>query len=108
MARKSAGLPAKAWGEMTKGEKLSAATELALDAVRQILELGIDPDDVKLLAQVKDTALQIISQQIRVQENELRALPRDEPLLEYRAALAKFEDEQVRARSKSKRGEVEE
>ena len=56
----------KPWDRMTKAEKLSRATDLALDCARQILELGIDPKDVKLLAQVKDTALTIISQQIRL------------------------------------------
>jgi hypothetical protein len=56
----------------SKADKLSKATELALDIVQQILELGVDPADVKLLAQVKDTALSVISQQIRVDEGRLR------------------------------------
>ena len=54
------------WTEMSKAEKLGRATELALDCVRDILELGIDPSDAKTLAIVKDTALNIISQQIRL------------------------------------------
>jgi len=56
----------------SKADKLSRATELALDIVQQILELGVDPADVKLLAQVKDCALSVISQQIRVDEGRLR------------------------------------
>ena len=54
------------WTEMSKAEKLGRATERALDCVRDILELGIDPSDAKTLAIVKDTALNIISQQIRL------------------------------------------
>jgi len=97
--------PAKPWDEMTKAEKLSAATELALDNVRQILELGITPEDVKLLAQVKDTALTIISQQIRIEENELKAPRQDEPLTEYRLAVKEFEEQERRRNSKAKRKE---
>jgi hypothetical protein len=96
-------VPAKPWDEMTKAEKLSAATELALDNVRQILELGINPEDVKLLAQVKDTALTIISQQIRIEENELKAPRQDEPLTEYRLAVKEFEEQERRRNSKAKR-----
>ena len=98
-------LPAKPWDEMTKAEKLSAATELALDNVKQILELGINPEDVKLLAQVKDTALTIISQQIRIEENELKAPRQDEPLTEYQAAVKEFEEQERRRKSKAKRKE---
>jgi hypothetical protein len=93
----------KPWDEMSKAEKLSAATELALDNVRQILELGINPEDVKLLAQVKDTALTIISQQIRIEENELKAPRQDEPLTEYRQAVKAFEEQEARRNSKAKR-----
>ena len=57
---------------LSKADKHSAATDLALDIVRQILELGVDPSDVKLLAQVKETALTVISQAIRLGESELR------------------------------------
>jgi hypothetical protein len=98
-------VPAKPWDEMTKAEKLSAATELALDNVRAILELGIDAGDVKLLAQVKDTALTIISQQIRIEENDLRAPRQDEPLTEYRLAVKEFEEQEARRNPKAKRKE---
>ena len=74
MAMKKPTMPAVPSGVSlrSKADKLSRATELALDIVQQILELGVDPSDVKLLAQVKDTALTIISQQIRVDEGRLR------------------------------------
>ena len=58
--------PPRSWGDLTKAEKLSHTADLALDCTRQILELGIDPSDAKTLAIVKDTALNIISQQIRL------------------------------------------
>jgi hypothetical protein len=51
---------------LTKAERLGRATDLALTCVMEILELGIDPSDTKTLAIVKDTALNIISQQIRL------------------------------------------
>jgi len=51
---------------LTKAEQLGRATELALNCVREILGLGIDRSDAKTLAIMKDTALNIISQQIRL------------------------------------------
>jgi hypothetical protein len=54
------------WESMSKAEKLSKAADLALDAARQILELGVDPSDPRLLQIVKDTALSVIAQQVRV------------------------------------------
>jgi hypothetical protein len=75
---------------LTKADKLSRATELALDIVQQILELGVDPSDVKLLAQVKDTALTIISQQIRVDEGRLRGA-RSPDTSSYEDMLKAFE-----------------
>jgi hypothetical protein len=62
-------LPAR---PLSKADKHSLATDLALDIVQQILELGVDPSDPKILAQVKDTALTVIGQAIRLSENELR------------------------------------
>jgi hypothetical protein len=57
---------------LTQAAKLANATDLALDIVQQILKLGVDPSDVRLLAQVKDTALTVIGQAIRLGESELR------------------------------------
>jgi hypothetical protein len=68
----AAALPAKRWAEMTKAEKLSANADLSLDVIRKILELAVDPDNVKLLAQIKDAALTTISQQVRLDEQWMR------------------------------------
>ena len=65
----------KPWGEMSKGQKLAANTDLALDFTRQLLELPFDPENVKLLGHQKDAALTIISQQIRIEAERLRAPP---------------------------------
>jgi hypothetical protein len=84
-------LPARPWDELTTGEKLAANTDLSLDIIRQILELRVDPDNVKLLAQIKDAALSIISHQIRVEEGRLRQPSDEQPMLEFEAALARQE-----------------
>jgi hypothetical protein len=92
MARTPLTVPApapKAWESMSKAEKLSAATDLALGIVHQILELGIDARDVKLLAQVKDTALAIISAQVRVDEKAL-SRQQDRLAAEREQALARL------------------
>ena len=68
-------VPMKPWGEMSKGEKLAANTDLALDVTRQILELEVDAGDPRVLGHVKDTALTIIGQQIRIEAERLRAPP---------------------------------
>jgi hypothetical protein len=65
-------VPEKPWDEMTKAEKLSANTDMSLDVTRQILELGVDPSDPKVLGHVKDTALTLIGQQIRLDSERLR------------------------------------
>jgi hypothetical protein len=98
-------LPEQPWEKMSSGQKLSIATAMALDVVKQILELGINPEDVKLLAQVKDTALTIISQQIRIEASALRAPRQDEPLTEYMLAVKEFEESERRRNSKAKRKE---
>jgi hypothetical protein len=88
-------LPARPWDELTTGEKLVANTDLSLDIIRQILELGVDPENVKLLAQIKDAALTIISQQIRVEEGRLRPPASDGRMPEYEAALARYEEREA-------------
>lgn len=74
----------------TKAAKLSQATELALDKVIEILSMPVDANDLRLMAQIKDTALQIISQQIRVDEQRLRQRE-GEQLVEYTAAVERQE-----------------
>jgi hypothetical protein len=69
----AAALAAKPWGEMTKAQRLAHNTDLALGAVKTILELEVDPANLKLLGHIKDTALGVISQQIKVDERQLSA-----------------------------------
>jgi hypothetical protein len=77
MAKKKPTVPAvpavapKAWDEMTEAERLKYNTNLALTATKTILELEVDPTNLKLLGHIKDTALQTISQQIKVDERQL-------------------------------------
>jgi hypothetical protein len=59
---------AKPWAAMTQAERLAANADRALEVTRQILELPVDPDNPKLLAHIKEVALTVIGQQIRVSE----------------------------------------
>jgi hypothetical protein len=63
----------RAWPSLTKAEKLGAVTDVALDIAREILALGVDPSDTRILQIVKDTALSVISNQIRVDTAVLTA-----------------------------------
>jgi hypothetical protein len=63
----------KPWDRMTKGEKLSFATDLGLDVVKAILELGVDPSNPKVLNIVKETALTVVSTQVKVDQEKMRA-----------------------------------
>jgi hypothetical protein len=71
----AAGDPARPWGNMSKGERMSYSADLALNFTRQLLELPFDPKNLKLLGHQKDAALTIISQQIRIEAERLRAPP---------------------------------
>ena len=71
----AAGVPAKPRADMTKGERLSHNVDLSLEFTRQLLELPFDPANLKLLGHQKDAALTLISQQIRVETERLRAPP---------------------------------
>ena len=66
-------VPERPWSELTKAEKLGDVTNVALDIAREILALGVDPSDPKILQIVKDTALSVISNQIRVDTAVLAA-----------------------------------
>src|SRR5262249_49775005 len=69
--------------------------------IRQILALEIDPENVKLLAQIKDVALAVISQQIRVDEGKLRPPASGERrLVEYEAAERAYERSLLKKPSK--------
>jgi hypothetical protein len=71
----AAGVPAKPRADMTKGERLSHNVDLSLEFTRQLLELPFDPENLKLLGHQKDAALTLISQQIRIESERLRAPP---------------------------------
>ena len=58
---------------MGKADKLSYATDLGLDVVKRILELGVDPTNPRVLGHVKDTALTIVGLQVKVDQERLRA-----------------------------------
>jgi hypothetical protein len=64
--------PAVPWADMTKGERMAYNADLALNFARQLLELPFDPRNLKMLGLQKDAALTIISQQIRVESEQLR------------------------------------
>jgi hypothetical protein len=60
---------------LTKGEQLARNANLALNFVRRLLEVSCDPANLKMLGHQKDAALTIISQQIRVEAEQLREPP---------------------------------
>jgi hypothetical protein len=64
--------PQVPWDSLTKGERLARNANLALSFVRQLLEVPFDPENLKMLAHQKDAALTIISQQVRVEAEQLR------------------------------------
>jgi len=68
----------RVWETLSKAAKLSHNADLALDCARQILELGVDPSDPKLLSIVKETALSVIAAQIRLDELRMND-PGDQP-----------------------------
>lgn len=92
----------------TKAAKLAAATELALDRLLEMLAVPIDLTDPKvdwrMVSQVKDVALQVVSQQIRVDQAQLRARE-GEQLVEYEAAVARQEQLLEPAKGKAPVGE---
>jgi len=69
------------WPELSKADKLAAATDLGLDVAMKVLteggrlldERGLEGMDPKLLAEVRGTALSIISDQIRIDAAVLQA-----------------------------------
>ena len=71
----AAGVPAQPRADTTKGERLSHNVDLSLEFTRQLLELPFDPENLKLLGHQKDAALMLISQQIRIESERLRAPP---------------------------------
>jgi hypothetical protein len=66
--KQSALTPApKPWAELTRGEKLERAADAGLDRAWEILALGVNPLNRKILAIVQNTALTVISRQIQIE-----------------------------------------
>ena len=76
-----AAVPERPWSELTHPEKLDKETGLALDIAAKILNDGVqllerdglEGADIKLVTMIKDTALQVISTQVRVDNAKLTA-----------------------------------
>jgi len=74
-------VPERPWSELSHPEKLDRETGKALDIAAKILDGGaqllerdgIEGADIKLVTMVKDTALQVISTQVRVDNAKLAA-----------------------------------
>jgi hypothetical protein len=68
----------KPWDKMTKAEKLESNADVSLDVTRQILALGVDPENPQILKIVKDTALQIIGAAVRINETQAAVTAREQ------------------------------
>ena len=60
------------WSAMSRGERMAHNADLALGLVHELLSLPFDPTNLRLLGHQKDTALTILSQQIRIEAERLR------------------------------------
>src|SRR5262249_49000294 len=60
--------PDKSWEQMSNGEQLQALARIGLRTARDVLALGVNPDDPRVLKIVSDVALTSIAQQIRIEE----------------------------------------
>jgi hypothetical protein len=68
----------KPWSKMTKAEKLESNADVSLDVTRQILALGVDPENPQILKIVKDTALQIIGAAVRINETQASVMAQEQ------------------------------
>jgi hypothetical protein len=87
--------PVVLWSDKTKGEKLSELVDLSLEQNRRILSLEFDPDDrspanLKLISILSNTALQVISQQGKLDRATLCAV--DEAERQRREILEHMSD----------------
>lgn len=89
--------PVPPWEDQTNAEKLSTLTGKALDTTRAILDLPVDPSNLKLLSIQKDAALSVLSTQAKVDENRLRDRERGDGAL--RALLRQIEEDRARERA---------
>jgi hypothetical protein len=86
----------KPWEEMSRGEKLAANANKALDVAAKILELDVDandPTDFKRLALQKDMAVQVIGYQIRVEQGAQPFSPPASPAVTIEELAARAERE---------------
>ena len=84
------------------GEKLAYAAGHALDRLTEIVSRpteGLDISERRLIAEAADRVLRLYA---RVQEAALRQAENDNRLVEYRAAVAEFEESE-RRRSEGRR-----
>ena len=65
-------VPDKPWDQLTNAEQLRALARSALGTARDVLALGVDPSDPRVMRIVTDTALTMISTQLRVEERQSR------------------------------------
>jgi len=63
------------WDGMSRGERMARNADLALGLVHELLSLPFDPTNLRLFGHQKDTALTILSQQIRIEAERLREPP---------------------------------
>ncbi len=89
--------PVPPWEDQTNAEKLSTLTGKALDTTRAILDLPVDPSNLKLLSIQKDAALSVLSTQAKVDENRLRDREQRDGAL--RALLRQIEEDRARERA---------
>jgi len=95
VARTDGNVPSS-WDQLSKADKLARATDLGLDVSMKILtdggrlldERGLEGMDPKLLAEVRGTALSIISDQIRIDAAALQA-----SAIRHGAAAVELEEE---------------
>jgi len=66
-----AGLPSKPWEAMSRGEKLAASADRALDVAKAYLDAPPDPNNLKLASLQKELALGVIGYQLRAEQAQL-------------------------------------
>jgi uncharacterized protein YfiM (DUF2279 family) len=57
--------------EMSRGQKLSTAADVALDRTKEFLDREIDPDDQKMVALQQQVALAVIGYQLKAETARL-------------------------------------
>jgi hypothetical protein len=78
----------KPWAQMSRAEKLESNADVSLDVTRQILALGVDPENPQILKIVKDTALQIIGAAVRINETQASVIAKEQKREEILGKMA--------------------